>query len=78
MKISEKNKNGVFSFFSYSARCHILVIYFKTKFKQDVFKGFMPKNRKIFLKTEKRRETKKHTKVTKCNAEFDEISAQKV
>lgn len=67
-----------FSCFFYSARCHVLVIYFKIKFEQDVFKGFMPKNRKIFLKTEKRRETKKHTKVTKCNAEFDEISAQKV
>lgn len=67
-----------FLVFFYSARCHILVIYFKIKFEQDVFKGFMPKNRKIFLKTEKRRETKKHTKVTKCNAEFDEISAQKV
>ena len=38
----------------------------------------MPKNRKIFLRTEKRRETKKHTKVTKCNADFDEISEQKV
>ena len=54
------------------------MIYFKIKFEQDVFKDFVPKNRKIFLKTEKRRETKKHTKVTKCNAEFDEISAQKV